>query len=187
MNEIVSPIDTFGIPSKEKGHDKRKVGDVELIHTIGYNKQGMSFFPKEKIKKNAHLIDKYKVKISIMVPQGGEVGIKPENGYRSISTPQILKPGQVDSFSYLNIGFFDSEDEAQNLIRYISCKFTRYLLRTTYSSVHISKDNFMFVPLVDLSKQWNDDILYDHFELNSEERTLIENTMRPMDLTGGED
>lgn len=186
MNEIVSPIDTFGIPSKEKGHDKRNPGDIELIHTLGYNKQGISFLSKDKVKKNAHLIDKYKVKISIMVPQGGEVGIKPENGYRSISTPQILKPGQVDSFSYLNIGFFDSEDEAKNLVSYVSCKFTRYLLRATYSSVHVSKDNFMFVPLVDLSKTWDDSTLYDYFELNQEERVLIESTMRPMEL-GGDD
>ena len=186
MNEIVSPIDTFGIPSKEKGHDKRTPGDIELIHTLGYNKQGISFLSKEKVKKNAHLIDKYKVKISIMVPQGGEVGIKPENGYRSISTPQILKPGQVDSFSYLNIGFFDSEDEAKNLVSYVSCKFTRYLLRATYSSVHVSKDNFMFVPLVDLSKTWDASTLYDYYELNQEERALIESTMRPMEL-GGDD
>lgn len=187
MNEIVSPIDTFGIPSKEKGHDKRNPGDIELIHTLGYNKQGVSFLSKDKVKKNAHLIDKYKVKISIMVPQGGEVGIKPENGYRSISTPQVLKPGQVDSFSYLNIGFFDSEDEAKNLVSYVSCKFTRYLLRATYSSVHVSKDNFMFVPLVDLSKRWDDSTLYDYFGLNQEERGLIESTMRPMELGGDGD
>lgn len=116
MNEIVSPIDTFGIPSKEKGHDKRKPGDIELIHTLGYNKQGISFLSKDKVKKNAHLIDKYKVKISIMVPQGGEVGIKPENGYRSISTPQILKPGQVDSFSYLNIGFLTQKMKLKILL-----------------------------------------------------------------------
>ena len=106
MNEIVSPIDTFGIPSKEKGHKEKADGDISLLHTEGYNSQGISFISRDTVKKNHHLIDKYKVKISIMVPQGGEVGIKPENGYRSISTPQILLQGQVDSFSYLNMCFF---------------------------------------------------------------------------------
>lgn len=182
MSESVSAIDTFGIPSKEKGHKDYRVGDVKLLHTVGYNDQGNSYIEKNKVKKNQDLIDKYKVKISIMVPQGGEVGIKPENGYRSISTPQIVPPGMVDTFSYLNIGFFDTEEEAKNLISFISTKFARYLLRTTYSSVHVSKDNFCFVPKMDMHKKWNDKELFDYFGLNDEERKLIDKTMRPMEL-----
>ena len=138
------------------------------------------------VKKNADLIDKYKVKISIMVPQGGEVGINPENGYRSISTPQIILPGAVDSFSYLNVGFFDSKEEASNLVQYLKCKFTRYLIRTTYSSVHVSQDNFRFVPLVDFKTEWTDEKLYYMFGLTPEEQALIEKTMRPMDNDGGD-
>lgn len=181
MSEIVSPIDTFGIPSKEKGHKEKAEGDISLLHTEGYNSQGVSYISRDVVKKNHHLIDKYKVKISIMVPQGGEVGIKPENGYRSISTPQILPPGQVDSFSYLNIGFFETEVEAENLAKYVSSKFVRFLLRTTYSSVHVSKDNFCFVPLEDFTKEWNDTLLYEKYDLDDTEIALIESTMRPME------
>lgn len=180
MNEIVSPIDTFGIPSKEKGHPFKEPGDVILIHSSGYNNQEESYYARSNIKKNCNLIDKYKVKISIMVPQGGEVGIKPENGYRSVSTPQILEPGQVDSFSYLNVGFVDSREEAENLASFIKCKFTRYLMRATYSSVHISKDNFRFVPLMDFKKKWTDEKLYELFQLSKKEIEIIERTMRPM-------
>ncbi len=186
MNETVSAIDTFGIPSKEKGHKVKESGDIELLHTVGYNDQGKSFISLNMVKKNQHLIDKYKVKISIMVPQGGEVGIKPANGYRSISTPQIVPPGMVDTFSYLNIGFFDTREEAENLVSYISSKFARYLLRTTYSSVHVSKDNFCFVPQMNMTKKWTDSALYDYFGLDQGERDLIEKTMRTMDLGGNE-
>ena len=187
MPEIVSSIDTFGIPSKEKGHSVKQPGDVELLHSKGYNDQEIGYLSRDMVKKNKDLIDKYKVKISIMVPQGGEVGIKPENGYRSISTPQIVPPGQVDSFSYLNIGFFDTEAEAKGLISYVSCKFVRFLLRSTYSSVHVSKDNFRFVPLVDFKKTWTDEKLYEYYELSPEQITLIEDTMRPMILEGGDE
>jgi site-specific DNA-methyltransferase (adenine-specific) len=187
MDEIVSPIDTFGIPSKEKGHKNKQPGDISLLHSVGYNDQGESYISRDSIKKNRQYIDKYKVKISIMVPQSGEVGIKPENGYRSISTPQILKPGQVDTFSYLNIGFFDTKEEAENLVSYVNCKFTRYLIRTTYSSVHVSRDNFKFVPLVDLKRSWTDKALYSHFRLTDDEVNIIEKTMRPMKTVGGED
>ena len=186
MDEIVSPIDTFGIPSKEKGHKKKQPGDISLVHSVGYNDQGESYISRASIKKNQQYIDKYKVKISIMVPQGGEVGIKPENGYRSISTPQILTPGQVDTFSYLNIGFCDTKKEAENLVSYVNCKFTRYLIRTTYSSVHVSKDNFKFVPLVDLKRSWTDKALYSYFGLTDDEVNIIEKTMRPMKTVGGE-
>lgn len=186
MNETVSSIDTFGIPSKEKGHDVKCIGDLSLLSSKGYNDQKVSYISRDVVKKNHHLIDKYKVKISIMVPQGGEVGIKPENGYRSISTPQILPPGQVDTFSYLNIGFFDTEEEADNLVSYVSCKFTRFLIRSTYSSVHVSKENFKFVPVMNFKEKWTDEKLYEYFELNDYQINLIEQTMRPMNLNGGE-
>ena len=87
----------------------------------------------------------------------------------------------VDTFSYLNIGFFDTREEAENLVSFISTKFARYLLRTTYSSVHVSKENFCFVPRMDMTKKWTDAELYDYFGLDQDERDLIDRTMRPMD------
>jgi len=182
VDEMVSALDTFGIPSKEKGHDIYKDGDLRLLHSVGFNGQGVSYIEKKKVTKNLELIDKYKIKISIMVPQGGETGIRPENGYRSMSTPQILPPGMVDTFSYLNVGFFNTEDEAINYRDYLACKFTRFMLRTTFSSVHISKANFIFVPQMDFSRHWTDQELYDYFDLSKDEIDMIESTMRPMEL-----
>ncbi len=183
VSDMVSAIDTFGISSKEKGHKERQDGDLVLIHSVGPNSQGTSYIQRERIKKNVDLIDKYKIKISIMVPQNGEVGIDPSKGYRSISTPQILRPGEVDTFSYLNIGFFDTDNEAINFRDYMTCKFTRFMMRTTYSSVHISKQNFMFVPMMDFSRAWTDADLYKWFDLTADEIGLIERTMRPLVIT----
>ena len=180
LSQIVSPIDTFGLPSKEKGHADFHEGDLKLLHSVGFNDQGISYIERSRIRKNTDLIRKYKVKISIMVPQGGEVGIKPENGYRSISTPQILGPDTVDTFSYLNVGFFDTYQEAVNYRDYLQCKFTRFLIRTTFSSVHISQGNFIFAPQMDFSRHWTDRELYSFFALTDEEVELIESTMRSM-------
>ena len=180
MMDEVSALDTFGIPSKEKGHTRYHAGDLQLLHSVGSNSQAVDFISPSVVKKNHDLVDKYKVKISIMVPQNGEVGINPEKGYRSISSPQVLGPGIVDSQSYLNIGFFDTELEANNYCLYMQCKFPRYMMRVTYSSVHIKKDNFIFVPKLDFTKTWTDKMLYEYFELNDEEMALIEKTMRPM-------
>ena len=180
--EMASPLDTFGLSSKEKGHEKYKDGDIELLHSVGYNGQGISYIERSKVTKNIDLIDKYKIKVSIMIPQGGETGVQPENGYRSISAPQILPPGRVDTFSYLNVAFFDTEIEAQNFLKYLTGKFARFMMRTTFSSVHLSRANFIFVPALDFNEEWLDSRLYDYYGLNDEERALIESTMRVIEL-----
>lgn len=182
VSDMASAIDTFGIPSKEKGHEEYHEGDLLLLHSVGANGQGTDYLSPDKVKKNTEMIDKYKIKISILVPQNGEVGVSPEKGYRSISSPQILYPGTVDTFSYLNIGFFDTEQEAINFRDFMTCKLPRYMMRVTYSSVHISKTNFMFVPMMDFTQTWTDERLYKYFGLSEEESSIIEKTMRPLIL-----
>ena len=118
----VSALDTFGISSKEKGHEKYQEGDIQLLHSVGFNGQSISYINPNIVTKNRDLINKYKIKISIMIPQGGETGVQPANGYRSISGPQILNPGVVDTFSYLNVAFFDTEIEAKNFLNFLIIK-----------------------------------------------------------------
>lgn len=180
VDEMVSAIDTFGIPSKVRGHEEYEEGDILLVHSDGANSSKTSYISRDVVTKNAHLIDKYKVRISILVPQNGEAGVTPEKGYRSMSTPHLVYPGQVDSFSYLNIGFFDNETEAENFRKYMMCKLPRFMMRTTYSSAHISQSNFIFVPKMDYTRSWTDSELYEYFGLSDEEIKLVESTMRPM-------
>lgn len=181
-DEKVSALDTFGISSKEKGHEEYQNGDIQLLHSVGFNGQGIDYISPDVVTKNKELIDKYKIKISIMIPQGGETGVQPANGYRSISGPQILYPGVVDSFSYLNVAFFDTEKEAKNFLNFLIGKFARYMMRTTFSSVHLSKNNFIFVPAMDFNQEWPDKKLYEYFELDENEINLIETTMRQIEL-----
>ncbi len=180
--EMASAIDTFGIPSKEKGHEEYQDGDILLLHSVGANGQGTDYISRNQITKNTELIDKFKIKISILVPQNGEVGVDPAKGYRSISSPQILYPGTVDTFSYLNIGFFDTEEEAIHFRDFMTCKLPRFMMRTTYSSVHISKANFIFVPMLDFTQKWTDEKLYDYYGLSKEEIETVDKTMRPLVL-----
>ena len=182
-DKYVSALDTFGISSKEKGHTEYQQGDIQLLHSVGYNGQGIDYISPNVVTKNKDLIDKYKIKISILIPQGGESGVQPENGYRSISGPQILPPGVVDSFSYLNVAFFDTEREAKNFLGFLTGKFARFMMRTTFSSVHLSKNNFIFVPAMDFMQEWSDKKLYAHFDLDDKEIQLIESTMRSIDIT----
>ena len=60
------------------------------------------------------------------------------------------------------------------------CKLPRFMMRTTYSSAHISQSNFIFVPKMDYTRSWTDPELYEYFGLSDEEIQLVESTMRPM-------
>ena len=176
MDQFVQPIDAFGFPSKARGSVEKEDGMISLIHS-----QGTGYVTRNEVSKHSELIDKYKITIGILVPSNGEVGIDPAKGYKSITMPRILKPGEVTTFSYLVLNTFDNENEAINFKHYMMCKFTRFMMRVTYSSMHISRANFIFVPTLNFKESWNDEKLYKKFGLSNEEIKVIEKTMRPME------
>ena len=176
LTERVQPIDAFGFPSAARGEKEPFDGCISLIHS-----QGTGYIKRSDVKKNAELIDKYKATISILVPCNGEVGIDPSKGYKAITTPRIEVPGEVNTFSYLVLGAFDTEEEIKNYKQYLMCKFTRFMLRLTYSSMHIARANFVFVPDQDFMETWTDEKLYKKYELTEEEIAFIESTIRVME------
>ena len=176
LTERVQPIDAFGFPSAARGEKEPFDGCISLIHS-----QGTGYIKRSDVKKNAELIDKYKAPISMLVPCNGEVGIDPSKGYKAITTPRIEIPGEVNTFSYLVLGAFDTEEEIKNYKQYLMCKFTRFMLRLTYSSMHIARANFVFVPDQDFMETWTDEKLYKKYELTEEEIAFIESTIRVME------
>ena len=176
LTERVQPIDAFGFPSAARGEKEPFDGCISLIHS-----QGTGYIKRSDVKKNAELIDKYKATISILVPCNGEVGIDPSKGYKAITTPRIEIPGEVNTFSYLVLGAFDTEEEIKNYKQYLMCKFTRFMLRLTYSSMHIARANFVFVPDQDFTEEWTDEKLYKKYELAEDEIAFIESTIRVME------
>ena len=176
LDASVSGIDVFGFPSKMRGASTPFKDSVALVHS-----QGVGYVKRSDVKKSVDLIDKYKVTIGILVPCNGEVGVDPSKGFRCITIPRILKPNEVTTFSYLVLGAFKTQTEAENFKSYMLCKFSRFMLRQTFSSMHIAKQNFILVPAMDFKKKWTDESLYDYFDLNKKERTLIEATIRKFD------
>lgn len=182
MESVVYPRNVFGIASEERGLPNKTVENpIALFASAKSNSMGVSYISVDKIQKNEDLIDRYKVIIGKVVPRGGEVGIDPKIGYRVTSTIQVLYPGSVFSDSYLLLGVFENESEAENFAKFMTLKLPRFLLHETYSSMNISKSNFRFVPYLDYSKEWTDDELFDLFECTSEERKLVLDIIRPME------
>lgn len=180
LDSQVFSLDPFGIPTSARGLDAPFKNCLTLVHS-----KGIGYIKRSDVGKNAELIDKWKVTIARIVPCNGEVGIDPSKGYKAITTPRVLPPGTVNTFSYMLLGTFDTEKEAENFKNYMMCKLPRFLLRVTYSSMNIAKSNFMFVPKLDFNQFWDDEHLYKLFHISSDEIAFVEATIRPMN--GGDE
>ena len=94
---------------------------------------------------------------------------------------EILPPTHICTETYLLAGWSDSKEEAENILKYLKTKFTRFLIAQIAVSQHITRNCFSFVPLQDFSKAWTDEELYAKYALTKEEIEFIENMIRPME------
>ena len=108
-----------------------------------------------------------------------------QGDYQVVSSLFVLKPGEVCSESYLILGDFDNEKESRNLQSYVATKFFRFLLLQSLTSIHITKDSFQFVPLLDFNKSWCDEELYKLYGLSNSETAYIEDIIKPLELDKG--
>lgn len=111
-------------------------------------------------------------------------GNKPtsEGNYQVISSLQVLQPNEVCTETYLILGVYDNEEQAQNLVSYVSTKFFRFLLLQALTSIHITKDSFCFVPMQDCTKPLTDEELFAKYNLTDNEIGYIDSMIKPMDM-----
>ena len=175
LDQMVYPISPFGLPTNTKGSEKEFSGSVKVIASTGE-----FYIRRETLPKGKELVDCYKVSIGQLNPDRGGVN-NASDGMSNVTTKiKIYKPNEVFTATYLLLGAFKTETEANNFASYIKTRFARYLLLLTLSSMHITKDNFMFVPLVDFNKSWNDKELYEKYGLDDKEIKDIETSIREM-------
>lgn len=174
MNNLVYSRNCFNLLSNEKGHSDYKKEDYIL-----YSLQGRSYIEKTSVNDKEKLINKYKVIITKAMSGGN----KPtsDGNYQVVSSLKVLEPNTVCTETYLCLGAFDSQSNAYNLQNYVKTKFFRFLLLQALSSINISKDKFIFVPIQDFNEEWTDEKLYKKYGLTQEEIDFIESMIRPME------
>ena len=154
----------------------KEPGDIELLTSKGFQ-----FIRRSDVKKNADIIDHYKVLIGRLVPSNGELDVDPKDGYRVITDTRIIGPGQINTETYLDIGVFKTEAEALHFDKFLKSKLPRFLLRQAISSLNVTRECFRFVPYVDFTEEWDDQRLYKMYGLTEEEIQLVEATIRPFE------
>lgn len=182
LNECVLPINPFGFRTYFRGKEQ---GNVKILTSKGW-----AYVERDEIPKGKELIDQYKVIIGRFVPSNGEMSVKPGDGYRVLTEPKVLKPMEINTETYIDTAVFHSQIEAENYCKYLHCKFSRYLLRQSVTSVNVTKECFAFVPLQDFTDKsdidWTQSVadidrqLYRKYDLSDDEIAFIESMIKPM-------
>ena len=175
ISDIMLSRNPFGQSSNVRGKDIFYPNSIELVTS-----QGSYFVDKDSITENVDYVNSWKVSISKVTCE--HAGEPDKNGQvKVLSSLRTFGPNVACTDSYLIIGKFETEREANNLRSYLSTKFARFLLLLSVSSINLSKDKFKFVPMQDFSKPWTDEELYLKYNLNEDEINYIDSIIKPLD------
>ncbi len=156
--------------------------DCVAVRGVIKNKRVWRYFPNLFIDISHPNLNKWKV-IVARVNGSGKLG-------EVLSNPEILKPMEAYTQTFIGIGNFETEKEAENCLNYIKTKFVRLLLGTLKTTQDNSIDTFRNIPLQDFTENsdidWSKSIseidqqLYKKYGLNNEEVKFIETHVKEM-------
>ncbi len=174
MQEQVSSYKPFGLRTYVK---PQKAGDIKL-----YWQKGIGPYRRKDITAGIDMIDRWKV---IASRSGHEHAGNPgtDGARRVLARTDVLPPGMVCTETYLVIGHYASEAEAQNLLTYMKTRFFRFLMSLFMYSHGITRDTFSFIPILDMTKKWTDEKLYDRYALTKNDIAFIDLKIRPMEAS----
>jgi len=175
FDRLVSSLRPFGFRTFFRGRKQMRKGDVTI-----YQNGGTGYVVRDEVEFNTELIDKWKIYIGRAAPGTGNRDTYP---HRILSTPFIGEPGSICSETYLCIGPFDTQAEAENALSYLTCRFTRLLILLHKPSQDTTRKVYTFVPTQDWNKKWTDADLYAKYRITADEIAFIEKVVRPMDLS----
>lgn len=182
FDSIVSARKPYGLPG-DFFKDPSKYGYPRIYENPIQG--GFSILGLEKLKRVIRYIpasyplekkaglDKYKLFIS----ESYGAGVLGE----PMPTPVVGKPGELCTETFLQVGPFNTQEEAKNCITYLNTKFFRVLVGVRKNTQHATQKVYQAVPLVNFDKKWTDKELYSKFELSKEEIDFIEKMTKSFD------
>lgn len=93
--------------------------------------------------------------------------------------PIAVAPGSACTQTYLIAAAFDTREETENYANYMATKLYRFLVLQRKLTQDLTPERFRFVPMLDMTRSWTDQDLYEHFALTDEERDYIEQSIKP--------
>ena len=179
-----------------KGHERRMSSNVlefDCFDSLNKNEYIMIYgvdagkrIKKYISKKYVDMTDDKIMKYKIITPKADGNGAFGE----SLTNPEILPPNSGFTHTFLGIGGFESEYEADSALKYLKTKFARALLSVLKITQDLNADKWKYVPLQDFTDDsdidWDvsipniDKQLYKKYDLSAEEIEFIENNVKEM-------
>jgi hypothetical protein len=154
------------------------------IHVLGVskNKRIWKYLPIRYLDKTHENIFKWKVLVA-RVNGAGKLG-------EILSSPVVLAPNEGYTQTFIGIGAFNSENEAENALRYVKSKFLRTMLGILKITQDNNRDTWRMIPLQDFTPasdiDWSKSIseidrqLYAKYGLDEKEIAFIETHVKEM-------
>jgi len=164
--------------------DKKKHDGKKYIQVFGLEgtKRVYKYVQKDYIMPHENLL-----KWKVFLPKSNGSGAIGE----VLSTPLIGQPLIGHTQTFISIGSFDTEFEAEAVLKYIKTKFARTLLGSLKITQDNKKGTWENVPLQDFTEKsdidWSVSIpeidaqLYKKYALSKEEIAFIEKMIKPME------
>ena len=168
---IMERLDVFTEEKKENNS----------IRVLGLIKRARAYrYIPQKYVEDEIWIDKYKVFVPFSNGASGTLGDEPA---RMISKPVLGMPGDGITQTFIGFGVFDSQFEAEALLKYIKTKFCRILLAILKVTQGNKSETWEYVPMQNFSRtsdiDWDksieeiDNQLYRKYALSEEDVAFI--------------
>ena len=186
FSDLVSSRKPFGLDgnfarSKNLVDDKSKTNNIKC-YIKGKN---IKFTNAKNILNHNEWVNNWKV----FIPRANNIGteLNDDNMNSFVGEPNTIC---TESYLAIGAGLGMTENEANNLSKYLKTKFLRYLHSLLKSSQDATSKTFDYVPIQDISENsdidWSKSIkdidqqLYSKYELTDEEIKHIENSIKEM-------
>lgn len=155
--------------------------ETNSIRVLGLIKKARTYrYIPQKYVEDEIWIDKYKVFVPFSNGASGTLGDEPA---RMISKPVLGMPGDGITQTFIGFGVFDSQFEAEALLKYIKTKFCRILLAILKVTQGNKSETWEYVPMQNFSRtsdiDWDksieeiDNQLYRKYALSEEDIAFI--------------
>ena len=176
--------DSKYLTSNWKGYKEKSDSNYNIKYYLNVDRERtFRWISNSQLPKNKEAKELWKV----FIPAAGGSGTDD----MILGKPFVGEPGSVCSQTFLVIGYDLQKhnftvEQCKNIIAYIQTKFFRYLVSIKKKTQNGPRGVYQFVPVQDFTQHWTDKMLYEKYNLTEDEINLIENTIRSMELSGGD-
>jgi site-specific DNA-methyltransferase (adenine-specific) len=172
--DLVSGDTPFGIATNFEDWTEKSAEGKIALHLITKSKRTVGYMKRADIRKNAGLIDVWKV----LVPEA--YGAGESFPHQILGKEIVAAPPSVCTQSYLAVAPFKSEKEAKSFASYYRTRLFRFLVSLRKITQHALRSTYTWVPRQSWDKTWTDELLYEKYGITRDEVTFIESMIRPM-------